>query len=106
MSYSGKGVQEIKATKDKLVITVKNNGYKVEENPTPISIESLDFSPTTDSIGAVAREIVEAADGISLTEAENVVSAGRGLKGPENWGDDRRTCHPTGRSNRMLQASI
>lgn len=86
MSYSGKGVQEIKATKDKLVITVKHNGYKVDENPTSTSVEALDFSPAGDDLGAIAREIVKAADGISLTEAESVVSAGRGMKGPENWG--------------------
>ena len=85
MSYSGKGVQDVQADKDRLVITVKNNGYKVEENPVAVSIEVLDFTPGANQIGAVAREIVKAADGISLTEAENVVSAGRGLKGPEHW---------------------
>ena len=26
-------------------------------------------------------------EGVTLTEAEIVVSAGRGMKGPENWGD-------------------
>ncbi len=86
MSYSGKGVQEVQANKEKLVITVKNNGYKVEENPVELSLEAFDFSINDSEIGAVAREIVKAADGISLTEAENVVSAGRGMKGPENWG--------------------
>jgi electron transfer flavoprotein alpha subunit len=85
MSYSGKGMQEVQATKDKLVITVKHNGYKVEENPTSLTIEPFDFSPGNDHIGAVAKEIIKASDGINLTEAENVVSAGRGLKGPENW---------------------
>jgi electron transfer flavoprotein alpha subunit len=85
MSYSGKGMQEVQATRDKLVITVKHNGYKVEENPTEINIEPLDFTPSEQQIGAIAKEIIKASDGINLTEAENVVSAGRGLKGPENW---------------------
>ena len=31
-------------------------------------------------------EIVRASDKIALPDAEIVVSAGRGLKGPENWG--------------------
>jgi len=34
----------------------------------------------------MVKEIVKASDKISLPEAEIVVSAGRGLKGPENWG--------------------
>jgi len=32
------------------------------------------------------NEIVRATDKVSLPDAEIVVSAGRGLKGPENWG--------------------
>ncbi len=34
----------------------------------------------------MVKEIVRATDKVSLPEAEIVVSAGRGLKGPENWG--------------------
>ena len=32
------------------------------------------------------KEIVRASDKVSLPDAELVVSAGRGMKGPENWG--------------------
>ena len=35
---------------------------------------------------AMVKEILQASDKILLPEAELVVSAGRGLKGPENWG--------------------
>ncbi|MFM7767955.1 MAG: electron transfer flavoprotein subunit alpha/FixB family protein, partial [Bacteroidota bacterium] len=34
----------------------------------------------------MVQEIVKSSDKVSLPEAELVVSAGRGLKGPENWG--------------------
>jgi len=86
MSYSGKGVQEVKATSNRLVITVKNNGYHVAENPVEASVAAFDFTADTGSLNAIAREIVKASDGISLTEADSVVSAGRGMKGKENWG--------------------
>lgn len=36
------------------------------------------------------EEITIASGKIALPEADVVVSAGRGLKGPEHWGDDRR----------------
>ncbi|MDX2248654.1 MAG: electron transfer flavoprotein subunit alpha/FixB family protein [Bacteroidia bacterium] len=85
-SYSGKGVEELKSARSKIVITVKTNGYKVEENPVTISIRSGNYSPSNDDIDLVARELVKASEGVSLTEAEVVVSAGRGMKGPENWG--------------------
>jgi electron transfer flavoprotein alpha subunit len=32
------------------------------------------------------KDIVRSTDKVSLPDAEIVVSAGRGLKGPENWG--------------------
>ncbi|MEO0895896.1 MAG: electron transfer flavoprotein subunit alpha/FixB family protein [Bacteroidota bacterium] len=86
MAYSGKGVQEFKANTDKVVVAVKTNGYKVEENPTTAAVENFDFSAKDKDLDTVVKEIVRASEGISLTEAENVVSAGRGMKGPENWG--------------------
>ncbi|MCI4669732.1 MAG: electron transfer flavoprotein subunit alpha/FixB family protein [Bacteroidia bacterium] len=84
MAYSGKGVEEFNTEKDVVVVTVKTNGYKVEENTTDTSVEAFDFS--AGDISTVVKEIVKASEGISLTEAEVVVSAGRGMKGPENWG--------------------
>jgi electron transfer flavoprotein alpha subunit len=85
-SYSGKGVQELKATRDKLVLSVRSNGYKVEENPTTASVEKVAFNGNFHDIETSVKEIIQASSGISLTEADSVVSAGRGMKGPENWG--------------------
>lgn len=86
MSYSGKGVQELKVNREKLVITVKTNGYHISSNPVSNEVENFSFSPVQQDLSAIAKEIVKASEGISLTEAESVVSAGRGMKGPENWG--------------------
>lgn len=86
MAYSGKGVQDVQVQAEKLVITVKSNGYKVVEKPTDLSIQSFDFSAGDPGLRTMVKEIVKASEGISLTEADNVVSAGRGMKGPENWG--------------------
>jgi len=85
MAYSGKGIEEFRTEKDKVVITVKGNGYKVEENPVDISIEAFDFSANTQNLDTVVKEIARATEGVTLTEADIVVSAGRGMKGPENW---------------------
>ncbi|MEM6263169.1 MAG: electron transfer flavoprotein subunit alpha/FixB family protein [Bacteroidota bacterium] len=85
MSYSGKGVESFAVKSDKVVITVKTNSYKIEEHPVDVSVEAFSFQPSENDFGAVAKEIVKASSGISLTEADSVVSAGRGMKGPENW---------------------
>lgn len=86
VSFSGKGIQEVTTTSGKVVITVKTNGYKVEENPTSVAVEAFNHTIGDHDIDLIAKEIVKASKGISLTEADVVVSAGRGMKGPENWG--------------------
>jgi len=86
MAFSGKGVETLKPNTNKLVITVKVNGYKIEENATSASIEAYDFKPSSSSLDTIAKEIIKASEGISLTEADSVVSAGRGMKGPKEWG--------------------
>ncbi len=85
-AFSGKGIEAIQAGKEKVVITIKTNSYHITANPVDCTLENFAFSPASTSFEAVAKEIVKASEGISLTEAELVVSAGRGMKGPENWG--------------------
>lgn len=85
-AFSGKAFADIMLTSACKVITLIPNSYKTVENSQPIQI--VPFSPVikdTD-FNAMVKEIVRAADKVSLPEAELVVSAGRGLKGPENWG--------------------
>ena len=86
LAFSGKGIEAFQADKEKVVITLKTNSYHTTENPVTCSVEAFAFTPSDASFTAIAKEIVKAAEGISLTEAELVVSAGRGMKGPENWG--------------------
>ena len=45
-----------------------------------------DFSPSLVSSSTKVTSVDKASDKVSIADAEVVVSAGRGLKGPENWG--------------------
>lgn len=67
------------------VIAVNPNAYELKEAATTAQI--VDFAPDIQAqdFSVLVKEIVRASDKISLPEAEIVVSAGRGLKGPENW---------------------
>ncbi len=86
MSFSSKGVQTFQTLKPKVVITVRTNSYRISENPVSISLEDFNFVPSELNLDAIAKEILKTSEGVSLTEADSVVSAGRGMKGPENWG--------------------
>ena len=85
-AYSGKAFADVNITSENKVITLVPNSYKVVEKPQTVSITP--FAPTLNerSFSEMVKEIVRAADKVSLPEAELVVSAGRGMKGPENWG--------------------
>ncbi len=68
------------------VIAVNPNAFDLKE--TGGSADIVDFTPDLNDqdFNVMVKEIVRATDKISLPEAEIVVSAGRGMKGPENWG--------------------
>jgi electron transfer flavoprotein alpha subunit len=85
-AFSGKAFADVTLTSDRKVITLVPNSYKTEENQQSSNI--VDFSPVIKDTDfrTMVKEIVRAADKVSLPEAEIVVSGGRGLKGPENWG--------------------
>ena len=82
--YSGKAIAHVAINSDKKVISILPNSLAPQQNEKSANIE--DFSPDLGSNGIVVKELKSQGDGVPLPEAELVVSAGRGLKGPENWG--------------------
>jgi electron transfer flavoprotein alpha subunit len=85
-AFSGKAYADVEITSPSKVIALVPNSYKVVENPVSGSIEPFEPVLNENTFAEMVREIVRASDKVSLPEAELVVSAGRGLKGPENWG--------------------
>jgi len=66
------------------VIGLGKNTYGLKENPTSATTES--FSPSINTGGVEVISVDKATDKVTIADAEIVVSGGRGLKGPENWG--------------------
>ncbi|MCS4165473.1 electron transfer flavoprotein subunit alpha/FixB family protein [Sphingobacterium sp. BIGb0116] len=85
-AFSNKAFATLELTSDIKVITLSPNAYETKETGGSANVET--FAPNIDQTDftTMVKEIVRATDKISLPEAEIVVSAGRGLKGPENWG--------------------
>ena len=83
-SFSNKSFCDTTITSDKKIISVSNNSFSPVENPsTPdfvhFQAEISERKMTQDSLDL-------AKGNVSIADADIVVSAGRGLKGPENWG--------------------
>lgn len=85
-AYSGKAFANVNITSENKVISLSANCYKIEEKITSCSVAEFNPDIRDNAFALRVRETVRANDKVSLPEAELVVSAGRGLKGPENWG--------------------
>jgi len=84
--FSGKASAQYSVATTTKVIAVNPNSLSPVKGSGTAAVEA--FSPAvTDADFTVTVKGVDKVVGIiPLTEAEKVVSAGRGLKGPENWG--------------------
>lgn len=82
--FSGKAMATVAVHSDKKVISILPNSISPEKTGGSTTIE--EFDADLGEGGIVVKEMKTQGEGIPLPEAELVVSAGRGLKGPENWG--------------------
>jgi len=85
-AFSGKAFAIVELTSASKVIALVPNSYKVVETGGIAQVEDFAAETKESDFKAMIKEIVRSTDKISLPDAEIVVSAGRGLKGPENWG--------------------
>jgi len=84
--FSNKGIAYTEILTDKKLLRITKNSFGILENI--VDGEVVNFEPEVDlSVYESFKTIdVERTTGkISLTDADIIVSAGRGLKGPENW---------------------
>lgn len=84
--YTGKAFAFNDLKADVKILAIKKNTIPVQETDATATVEA--FTPMlSDSDFAISVKNTEKATGdVLLPEADLVVSAGRGLKGPENWG--------------------
>tara|TARA_B110000259_G_scaffold102231_1_gene117709 strand:+ start:157 stop:1113 length:957 start_codon:yes stop_codon:yes gene_type:complete len=66
------------------IVGVSNNSFGLVEKTASAQMEV--FSPILVESSTIVTSIDKANDKVTIADAEVVVSAGRGLKGPENWG--------------------
>ncbi len=82
--FSGKAFGKVKINTARRVIAVTPNSVGVEVGSGTASVE--EFNPELGVASIVVKDVQKQEGDVLLPEAELVVSAGRGLKGPENWG--------------------
>ena len=83
-AFSGKGFMHAKADAQGVIVTVSQNAFGVKENSVAGTEEVKNLSIANDDTKVISHE--QSSGKLDLKEAEIVVSAGRGMKAPENWG--------------------
>jgi electron transfer flavoprotein alpha subunit len=84
--YAGKCFVDVTPNSDKCVVGIRPNAFVMEEAAASGAVEAFDAGTGAVDAKAVVQKI-EAGEGgrVELTEAEVIVSGGRGIKGPENY---------------------
>ncbi|MCB0662904.1 MAG: electron transfer flavoprotein subunit alpha/FixB family protein, partial [Saprospiraceae bacterium] len=82
--YSGKAIATYEITTDYKVLSLMGNAFPPAANGAEVAVENISIDTGSPKVKVLKHETVTGT--VPLPEAELVVSAGRGLKGPENWG--------------------
>ena len=82
--FSGKAFSEINILTEKKIIALQPNSYNVSKGEGSAQVQSMETS--SPEVKVKVESVQKVSGEVSLTEADIVVSGGRGLKGPENWG--------------------
>lgn len=83
-AFSNKGFNNTVINTENKVIGLAKNSFGVHENAGAGAAESFDAAVETS--GVTSTNIEKATGKVTIADADVVVSGGRGLKGPENWG--------------------
>jgi electron transfer flavoprotein alpha subunit len=83
-AFTNKAFANTEITTEVKLIGLSNNSFGLVENDTPCTVAA--FDPVVPSSGITVESIDKVTDKVTIADAEVVVSGGRGLKGPENWG--------------------
>ena len=82
--FSGKAFATYDISSALKVITIANNTFKPAAVGADVSVENLAIVAKAGRV--TVKELDTVQGQVPLPEADLVVSAGRGMKGPENWG--------------------
>lgn len=85
-AFTNKAFNLTEISTDIKIVGLGKNAYGLKETASAAATETFEPSLSDADYGVQVQSVDKATDKVSIADAEIVVSAGRGLKGPENWG--------------------
>ena len=85
-AYSGNAYAHLQINTEVKIITLAQNSFEIMEKNSGATIENTTVQVDKGSIKTELKEVQKQSGKILLNDAEIVISGGRGMKSPENWG--------------------
>lgn len=85
-AFSNKAFNHTTIASEVKIVGLSKNAFGLKENKTEVVTEAFEASLSAEDFEINVTAVDKATDKITIADAETVVSGGRGLKGPENWG--------------------
>jgi electron transfer flavoprotein alpha subunit len=82
-AFTNKAFSDTSSNSEKVIVGLSNNSFGLIENSISMDEEIFEVSISNSNLSVESSEKVSGK--ISIADADIVVSAGRGMKGPENW---------------------
>jgi electron transfer flavoprotein alpha subunit len=84
-AYSGNAYAQVVIKSDIKIITLAQNSFDITTTGGSATIEKVPFT-STGTVSTELKDVQKQTGKLLLTDADIVVSGGRGMKSPDNWG--------------------
>lgn len=84
--FTNKAFNLLQINTDVKIVGVSQNAFGLKENQADATVEEFSPNLSEEDFSVNVKSVDKATDKVTIADAEIIVSGGRGLKGPENWG--------------------